>query len=277
MGDLESKFTSQTELSRILRDRGGIYRGKTEGNDTSLFNIYTNVELEGVVADRYCISVAMTIDTPPGEARSPDYQVRIDYWKNVGSKRLIPGGLVAFIWQKDESDDIAVYVGTIASSHRDITESAIHDSGRISIRVGFYDPAVEAIIIREFGQGHKAGSHGIRLIIEATVMYEAIRPVLEALTVEPTSIPFSRYLTARPPGELASVLVEPPIYAKKAGHRFQLASLCPNGPSSLELSVTDPDSVRQAQEILEEKSRLDPSQVNALIDALTHEVSLIQG
>ena len=67
------------------------------------------------------------------------------------------------------------------------------------------------------------------------------------------------------------------MYAKKAEHRFQLASLCPNGPSSLELSVTDRDSVRQAQEILEEKSRLDPSQVNALINALTHEVSLIQG
>jgi len=45
----------------------------------------------------------------------------------------------------------------------------------------------------------------------------------------------------------------------------------------LTLSVMDRELVQQARSQLREKSRLDPSQADAVVDVLTREVALIQG
>ena len=110
-------------------------------------------------------------------------------------------------------------------------------------------------------------------------MFASVRPFLEALRVEPTSIPFSRYLGHHPPNTLSNIRVEPPAYAKVPDFIFQLSSLFPTaeGVENLELCVTDEESIRVAREELRTRSRLDPSQGDAVIDALTREVALIQG
>lgn len=120
---------------------------------------------------------------------------------------------------------------------------------------------------------------GTKLLIEATVMFAAVRPFLEALRVEPTSVPFMRYLVHRPPGTLSTMPIEPPGYATLPDFTFQLGSLfgADAGIDDLKLSVTDAESVRTARELLRAESCLDPSQADAVIDALTREVALIQG
>ena len=73
--------------------------------------------------------------------------------------------------------------------------------------------------------------------------------------------------------------VDPPAYAKEPHFKFQLASLFPaeEGIQNLELCVTNEESIRVAREALRSRSRLDPGQSDAVVDALTREVALIQG
>ena len=118
-----------------------------------------------------------------------------------------------------------------------------------------------------------------KLLIEATVMFESVRPFLEALRVEPESVPFSRYLVHHPPEFYRTLQISPPAYARLPDFSFQLASLFPpeSGVEDLKLTPSDPVSILNAREVLKRSSRLDPSQADAMVDALTREVSLIQG
>lgn len=247
-----------------------------DDHNTLLFNLYTNVRFHGLAPDRNGVSVTASVDTPPGQARSPNSRIRTRFWENMGSKRLLTGGLVALIWQRD--DGAHVHLGIVSSSLRDHTESARQDSQRISIRVSFFDPAVELRILQELQLAVK-DRRGFGILVEATVMFESIRPFLDALRVEPTSIPFAQYLALKAPGQLSSTHVEPPAYAKRPDFSFELAALCRPGAEipSLKLSVCDPASVENARTILRTESCLDPSQADALVNALTNEVALIQG
>ena len=73
--------------------------------------------------------------------------------------------------------------------------------------------------------------------------------------------------------------VDPPAYGRLPGFEFNLTSLfdASAGVHDLKLNVTSVDSVNATRHLLREKSRLDPSQADAVIDALTREVALIQG
>ncbi|CAL1707171.1 unnamed protein product [Somion occarium] len=275
LDDLSSK-QRKTQLDEIFKKRGGKYRGQSSDRDTVMFNVYTNLEFSAIGPDRNGLSVSSTIDSPPGRARSTQTRARVQFWESMGSKRLLPGGLVALVWKRDNG--VHVHLGIIASSLRDHTESARQNSERISVRIGFFDPAVELRILQEL-QRPISERRGMKLLIEATVMFESVRPFLEALRVEPTSIPFGKYLVHRPPGELRTMRTDPPAYARVPGYTFELASLCSSetGIESLKLYPSDPDSIENARMTLRKDSRLDPSQADALVNALTHEVALIQG
>ncbi|KAI0812709.1 P-loop containing nucleoside triphosphate hydrolase protein [Irpex lacteus] len=266
-----------TQLAGLLQRGGGKYRGDSDGQDTVLFNVYTDVDFAMLKPDRKGMSVDMYVDTPPGKARSPDASKRAAFWEGMSSKRLLPGGLVALIWQT-EAGSVDVHLGTIASSVRDHVASARQMPDRIAVRVAFFDPKVDLAILHELRRPLSERG-GVRVLIEATVMFASVRPFLEALRVEPTSIPFVRYLVHHPPGTLTRILVEPPAYAKVPDFRFQLSSLFPpeEEVEDLQLCVTDEESITFAREALRTRSRLDPSQADAVVDALTREVALIQG
>lgn len=275
MDDLEST-KPQTQLSEVIRRRGGKYRGHSDAQDSILFNIYTNVNFHAISPDRRGISVSLSLDTPPGRARAPDIKRRTIFWEGMSGKRLLSGGLVALIWKGDSETE--VHLGLISSSLRDHVASARDSADRISIRVAFFDPKVELRILQELRYPINERT-GTRILIEATVMYASIKPFLEALRVEPTTVPFTKYLVHRPAGALAAMPVSPPAYARVEGFTFDLASLFdPSvGVERLQLSVGDTESVRTTREVLRTQSRLDPSQADAVIDALTHEVALMQG
>lgn len=266
----------RTQLQEVFERRGGKYHGHSDSQDTVLFNVYTNVEFVEITADKRGLSVSMIIDTPPGRARAPDAKRRASFWEGMSGKRLISGGLVALVWQ--HGSEIDVHLGTISSSVWEHAQSAGVNAERITTRVSFFDSDVQLRILQELRRPANE-REGIKLLVEATVMFASVRPFLEALRVEPTKLPFSRYLVLQPPGSLRDINIEPPIYARDPDFTFDLASLLSPGADigELKLSVTDQDSVENVRTQLRTHSTLDPSQADAIVDSLTREWSLIQG
>jgi hypothetical protein len=264
---------TKTRLSKLILDGGGKYRGYADGQESVMVNTYTNVQFAPFVADRRGISVGIRFDTPPGRARAPEPQARAAFWEGMSGKRLMQGGLIALVWKT--KTEVAVHLGILASSTREISESAKGDRKRVVARVAFFDPQVELRILQTF----KHPEHDTKVLVEAPVMFEAIRPFLEALRVEPETIPFGRYLVHRPLGFFGSFPIQPPAYASVPGFSYQLSSLFPPeaGIQDLRMSVTDLISIDQARSELRRASRLDPSQADAIVETLLRQISLIQG
>lgn len=266
----------QTQLQEVLKKRGGKYRGHLADEATLLFNLYTNVEFTTIAPEQRGIAVGLSVDAPPGRARSSQPKARAAFWEANSSKRLLQGGLIALVWQRGSVTD--VYLGTIASSARDHAESARGGAGRITLKVVFFDPEVELRILQESKLPRKDRT-GTKLFLEATIMYESVRPFLEALRMEPEAVPFSKYLVHRPSGFFKNLKIDPPAYARLPNFKFQLSSLFPSeqGVANLELDVSDPNSIAIARDELRTKSRLDLSQADAVVSALSSELVLIQG
>ena len=198
----------------------------------------------------------------------------------MGKKRMMQGGLIALIWSRNNAQDIDVHLGTIASSSKEIAWSAMHHEDRVSSRIVFFDSEVEVRILNVLKHSSIAEGDEI-LLVEAPVMYESIRPFLEGLTTELETIPFKEYLVHRPQENSNSHGVKPPRYTSFPGFKYHLECLFDAGAReagfTLDMVANDPNSVEVARNELKNGSRLDGSQVDAVISALTREVALIQG
>ncbi|KDN37126.1 hypothetical protein RSAG8_10335, partial [Rhizoctonia solani AG-8 WAC10335] len=208
--------------------------------------------------------------------RDKQVQSRVEYWEQVSKKRLMLGGLVALIW-KDQSGTVDIYVGTVASTPRDLAEAAKKSKDRIALRVSFFDAEAELRIVQSLQNRRENG--GIKVLIEAPVFYEGIRPFLEALKADPERLPFSHYLVHQNETELQQTIIAAPLYSRIPGFSFELKDLFPDsaGVQTLRMITTNRDSIANARTQLIRRSRLDPSQAEAVVDSLTREVSLIQG
>ncbi|QRV96757.1 Zinc finger, NF-X1-type [Ceratobasidium sp. AG-Ba] len=275
VSDLRKPPASETLLSKIIKSKGGRYAAPANVQESVIFSVFTNVSFEPLTLNNRGTSVGVVVDAPPGKARSKQAATRVGYWEQVTKKRLMQGGLVALIW-KDSLDRLDIYVGTIASSPRDLVESSRKSEDRVSFRISFFDTAAEIRIVRALQ--NRRTSSGTQVLIEAPVFFEGIRPFLEALKVDPERLPFARYLCHQSSEELKSVSVAPPSYSLTPQFAFELKDLFPDdaGVSSLALSTTTPESISRARAELR-ASRLDPSQADAVVDSLTREVCLIQG
>ncbi|KAI0769450.1 P-loop containing nucleoside triphosphate hydrolase protein [Trametes elegans] len=277
LADLDENGKRRTQLDDVLKKGGGKYRGHAVGQDTVLFNVYTRAEFTTITPTQRGLTVGLAIDAPPGRARASQPKARMQFWESMSSKRLMMGGLVALVWER-MGGATEVHLGTVSSSLKDLTDSARKDASRLEIRVSFFSPEVELRILQELRLSPNE-RRGTKLLIEATVMFESVRPFLEALRVDPENVPFARYLAHRPAGFLRTLKIAPPAYAMLPGFSFQLSCLFPedSGIDDLKLNVADPESVENARDILKRSSRLDPSQADAVVDTLTSEVALIQG
>jgi len=274
--DLKSRSLKKTKLGDLLDKKGGKYRGQVDSQDSLMFNVYSGVQFLSLVPGWKGISTSLLIDTPPGRARAERPAQRAAFWESMSGKRLFQGGLIALICES--GGDISVHLGIIASSSRDISDYVKQDKEHVKLGVVFFDPSLELRILQELRNPHTS-TQGIKILVESPVMFEAIRPFLEALRTEPEDIPFHRYLVLQPPERLASCALEAPRYARLPKFQFCLDSLFLEdaGVENLMLSVTDPVSIDYARKTLRSKSRLDPSQADSVIDTLTREVALIQG
>jgi hypothetical protein len=273
--DLRSPKRAQSKLIELLLKKGGKYHGLVGSQESLMFNVYSGVRFGPLVPDWKGISTSILIDTPPGRARSDRPGARVAFWEGMSGKRLFQGGLIALVWVS--RNEVAVHLGVIASSVKDLTEHVRANKESVRLRVVFFDTKLQLRVLQDL-RNPQSSRGGIRFLVESPVMFEAIRPFLEALKVEPEIVPFSRYLVHHPPGFLSSCELEPPKYARLPNFTFQLASLFPDEAEveDLTLSVMDPHSIKHARTELR-RSRLDPSQAEAVVDALTREVALIQG
>ena len=275
-----SSGSSQTELAAILAKKGGKYRGNGEGNDSTMFNVYTGVKFHSITPDHRGISVNITFDTPPGQARQSSGRARAAFWESTGGKRIMQGGLIALIWSRNNARDIDVHLGTIASSSKEIASSAMQLEDRVSSRIAFFDPDVEVRILNVLRHSFITEADEI-LLVEAPVMYQSIQPFLVGLTTEPEIIPFKEYLVHQPQRYFNTHDVKPPRYTSYPQFKYHLECLFDAGARepgfTLDMVVNDPDSLELARNELKNGSRLDESQVDAMVSALTRDVALIQG
>jgi hypothetical protein len=258
-----------TSLMKILGNRGGRYHGLLDDDNTIIFSIYTNVYFGGISPDRRGLTSTLIFDTPPGAARNSQEGQRESFWQRMIGKRLMPGGLVALIWKSFES--VSIYLGIVANSVPEFLNAAKESATELVIRVAFFDHTVYSRILRWYQTGDTSPGE-TRLLIEAPVLYEAVRPFLEALQTDSTCIPFSEYLVSH--SEVPSIT--PPSYATAPDFRWNLSPLLRDG-QDFRLDAKDSASISDARQILCEESTLDPSQAEALVDSLTRELTLIQG
>ncbi len=244
-----------------------------------MFNVYTGVKFHSMTPDHRGISVNISFDTPPGRARQSSGHARSVFWESMGGKRMMQGGLIAPVWSQTNAQlDVDVHLGTIASSSKEIADSAKQREDRVSSRI-IFDPEVDVRILNVLKHSFAADDEIV--LVEAPVMYEAIRPFLEGLTTEPEIIPFKEYLVHRPQGYFNSHDVRPLQYATLPQFRYRLEYLfnadAREAGFELSMAVNDRNSVEIARDELKRGSRLDPSQVDAVLSALTREVALVQG
>lgn len=116
-------------------------------------------------------------------------------------------------------------------------------------------------------------------LVDNSVMYEASRPFLERMkTIEPTEIPFSRYIACN--GSLRDVQLQPPRYALDPRFTFKLSCLAESPAYARHIhdfNISRPGAVATARRELLQYSRLDPSQIDAVLNTLVREISLCQG
>ncbi|KAG6845312.1 hypothetical protein H0H87_011162 [Tephrocybe sp. NHM501043] len=274
--DLLKRRGEINRLNRIIKDCGGRYNGGVNPQESVIFNVYTGIEFSSIIPDRRGLSVGFSFDTPPGRARAAQAKARQNFWEGMSGKRMMQGGLIALVWKR--GNEVDVHLGILASSVKEISESVRADKDRVSARVVFFDSDIELRILAMLKDPRRQRD-GSAIMVESPVMFEAVRPFLDALKlVEPESIPFAQYLVHRPLGYFPGSGVHPPRYARSPGFAYQLAPLFrpESGVDDLKLYVNDPESIARARLQLRH-SRLDSSQAEAVIDALTREIALIQG
>jgi hypothetical protein len=255
-------------MEKLLASKGGAYR--TSGINSVFFNLYTVVRFSPVKAERRNFTVGLLLDAPPGGARDQDWKKRAEYWDH--SKRLECGSLVALVLIS--ANQFQVFLGTTTSTGTDIGESAKANANFIQLRISFFDAEIELMALRR--QSITINSSTYAVLLDNNVMFESIHPFLRTLQeVEPTSTPFANLISHS--GSLGFLKVEPPRYARIPRFRYNLQCLARSGRNIPNLDVNDETSVALARQHLVRSSELDPSQADALIGALTREVSLIQG
>lgn len=265
------KKREPSQLQAILKKNGGTY--KTSGHDSVFFFVYTNVEFAPVQAEKRDLTVSLWLDAPPGSACHKEANKRVAYWK--GSKRLQGGSLVALVIVVPGT--VKIFLGVVASFGADIAESSKASETRIQVRISFFDPEVEFRALRR--ETLCKGNSTYAVLVDGSVMFEASRPFLERLqSIEPQEIPFNRYIA--PSGSLAEVELKPPRYATDPRFAYNLKCLAKDRSLMGDINNLDiarPNALELARKQLTEFSTLDPSQVDAVLNTLTREVSLIQG
>lgn len=262
-----------TMLERLLRAGGGAYR--TTGRDGVFFHLYTQVTFTAAHAERRNFSVGLRVAAPPGNSRSSKASTRADFWEH--SRRLSNGNLVALVLL-NVKDQLCIFLGTIVSTGSDIAESAKASAEQIEVRVSFFDPEVELDSLRGEKVSETEGSkYKFGVLVDNSILFESMRPFLDTLKkIEPTSIPFGSHIVSEE--NLAHTVIEPPVYARVPNFQFKIKSLFPPGTAGVEyLDAQSPTSIQQARDSLRQHSTLDISQADAVVDALTREVCLIQG
>ncbi|KAG6373948.1 hypothetical protein JVT61DRAFT_6112 [Boletus reticuloceps] len=239
-----------------------------------MFNVYTDVTVTSLVPDLRGVSTSLTTGKSSfraGRSRCACCILEGNEWQATRARRARRSRL------EDEHGH-----NRPSWHHSQSAQGLDHyvqgHANRIEIRVVFFDSEVELRILSQLRAGYSSPGD-IKVLVESPVLFEGIRPFLEALKTEPENIPFSRYLVFHPSGYLSTRTIDPPKYALLPGFNFQLSSLFDREAEvdDLRMNRVDKSSVDHARAELRRASRLDPSQADAIVAALSSELALIQG
>lgn len=260
----------KTKLEQVLAKGGGAY--KTNGFDSVFFQIYVVAAFCPVKTGRSSLTVGLSLRTPSGVPQDKDVKKRYAYWEHA--KRLQSGNLVALVIVTNGT--MQTFLGVTSSSSEDIAESSKSSKDKVEVQVSFFDPEVELMALRRYKMKTPTT---YAFLVDNGVMYEASRPFLERMkSIEPTEIPFARYIA--PNAVLRDVQLQPPKYALDPRFSFKLSCLAriPANASRIhDFDISRPGAMATARRELLEYGRLDPSQVEAVLNTLVREVSLCQG
>ncbi|GES84016.1 P-loop containing nucleoside triphosphate hydrolase protein [Rhizophagus clarus] len=217
------------------------------------------------------------------------------YWKK--SKRLLPGNLVALLLpnpnleqaQPSIIDDnftnlYLIYFGVIMSRDEITNE-------HMRININFNDPSIYPIALNKIlkfrnstneNNSNNSFKEKCYMVEQTSIYFEAYYHVLKTLkNTKPFSLRFKQYLAPVPSYHLLSnstdIKIKPPRYTIAQGFQFDLSVLCENKKQNLKLNVANAHTYNEVAEKVNKYSKLDKSQAEALISALTREIALIEG
>ncbi|KAF9364076.1 hypothetical protein BGX34_002578 [Mortierella sp. NVP85] len=278
---------SETNMDKeddLLKKR--VFKGKYESFSV---DVYGSVQFHSVDYKKQARHSAIVTFRQPHQVRKKPLAKRQEFWER-SAKRLMLGALVFMVIRTDNNEndssmgqdgpEVHFTLGIIAD--RDIGELS-HNEDYARIRISLMDPRLYVAMINATNPDKSDRKHKLRqwLLVEPSVGYfEFYRPVLKVLQAQlPSTMPFGRYL-APTKEETEAMLsngakVDPPMYARSPGFRFDLSTLMKG--SELELDATNPASAEMVVKALQECESLDDTQSRALVDALCREVALISG
>lgn len=132
------------------------------------------------------------------------------------------------------------------------------DTKRIQFSLAYVNPEDSLLAAKDLRTGAQLNAGDIRILIECTVMFEAVRPFLEALQrADPMNLPFADYLRhANPPRNVVGL----PAYSAEPGFKWDLSERLREEEEATPIFMdpTSKDSVRVARERLVMEGKLDP-------------------
>ncbi|KAK3823144.1 MAG: P-loop containing nucleoside triphosphate hydrolase protein, partial [Benniella sp.] len=270
--------TSKGKEEELLRQK--VFKGNNEGinaNANVNVDVYGDVQFHKVECDIHGKDFATVTFAQPYQNRNSLLGRRRAFWEQ-SKGRLMQGGLVLMVRRSNNRDAESssvpdIVLGVVAE--REPRKLAM-DEEHASILISLMDPKlyfamIDATNPRENRQWF--------LVEPSGAFFESYRPVLEVLQTRlPSTMPFGKYMA--PTNEeaeamLPEVKIDPPMYARAPGFRFDLSVLM-NG-QELKLDVTNPESPAMVLDALQRCKTLDDTQARALVNTLCREVSLING
>ncbi|GAA5934053.1 uncharacterized protein JCM15063_000542 [Sporobolomyces koalae] len=280
--DLQTLDDPSNALGALIKRGGGRYRPSSSAHaDTSDLKVYAAVEFVGIrLSQQHELQLDLKLDFPEAFARS----------KVV--RHLPSGSLVGLICRRTSSraeranganthgpidlGDATIFLGLVTEEARSSGPS------RRSVGISFFEGGLYLEALRQLEAQRKGDTeHGEMICFEVPgFLLGTLKPFLQALqTIEPATLPFAKYLSALPPLPNSSIAIDPPLFARAPDFAYDLSSClsAETPPGTLLLNIQDQDSIDSVRQTLTESSRLDPSQVGALIDCLSREVALVRG
>ncbi|CAG8650222.1 4167_t:CDS:2, partial [Paraglomus brasilianum] len=269
---------NEQQMAKLINKSGRFKydKGKINGD----LNVYSNVRFKNIKVDKNR-GFSVRVGFKPPKAGKSNKQRKI-YWER--SKKLLNGSLICVLWAPNLDEDKSVknstngytlYFGVITDRQEN---SLAANENEATIGVHFMDTSIYPIVLEDINRTPDVRSKTPdRFMVESTgVYFESYVHILKALQdLNPGALPFSRHLAPVTEEDL-SADIEPPLYARAPGFRFDLSILLGKNENFM-LDPTDELSQDRAIKKLTEANVLDRSQAEALVCSLCREVALIEG
>jgi hypothetical protein len=259
------------ELETFLQRGGGRWRTHDSSNAVDL-NLYADVKFEAIEIVRNELVVQLSLRAPKGAGSAREI-----------TKKLGRGGLVGLLLRQVDArgvEELKVFLGELSDDVVWFTRGAHKPS---IVKVAFHDPAVFASATQHLGRRRNRNDTRETTMTFFEVpgfILGTLLPFLRRLqSVEPSSIPFHKYIAASTDATVPLAAMEPPRFARNPSFSYKLSGLLRPDASDGDLSMNanDPEDVMRAREVLKAHSGLDLSQADAMVDCFTREVAMIEG